>query len=85
MTATSRIAQSLQPVLQQAGEIGEWAGLDANASDGDAAQPPTPSIQTIFNVNVAMESGQPLSDREAIRDALVDILRDGARRQGLDL
>jgi hypothetical protein len=53
----------------------------------------TPRVRSTVNVNVAIGGSSSATAwnatdpalREALRDALVDILRDDARRQGIDL
>ncbi|TJZ64263.1 hypothetical protein [Chitiniphilus eburneus] len=69
------------PVANEAG----WQGDDAAtpASDGGEA----PRVANHFNVNVAMSSGGGalVDDPQALRDALTELLRDAARRQGLDV
>jgi len=44
-------------------------------------------VNNTFNVNVSMagDNGLTLNHREALEDALVDILRTAARRQGLEV
>ncbi|WP_284209296.1 hypothetical protein, partial [Chitiniphilus shinanonensis] len=68
------------PVANEAG----WQGADAMpAGDGGEA----PRVANHFNVNVAMSSGGGAlaDDPQALRDALTELLRDAARRQGLDV
>ncbi len=66
---------------------------DPTAPSADADWPiDTPQVRSTVNVSVILGSGDAASlnaadpaVREALRDALVAILRDDARRQGLDL
>ena len=59
-------------------------GLDS-AGAADATASTVTEVSNTFNVNVALGDRAAPADREALRDALVAILRDGARRQGLDV
>jgi hypothetical protein len=51
----------------------------------DAAPPPSP-VQNTFNVSVSIAQGEGLGadEREGLEEALVEILRQAARRHGLE-
>jgi hypothetical protein len=69
----------MQPVFARA------AALDDAAWDDEAPSTAPPSVSNTFNVTVAMAGNAGPVEREALQDALADLLRDAARRQGLDL
>lgn len=77
--ALGEVARALQPVLSRAADLGEAAW------DDDVPRAVPPSVSNTFNVTVAMAGNSSPVDREALQDALTDLLRDAARRQGLDL
>jgi hypothetical protein len=68
---------------------GSISSVDRPQSDGPVppVAGPTPAqVNNNFSVTVAMgASRDDALDREALQDALVAILRDAARRQGLDV
>ncbi|HJS84939.1 MAG TPA: hypothetical protein VJ779_05725 [Acetobacteraceae bacterium] len=73
--------------IDQAADLADLGFGDTPAPSVNAAR-----TRSTINVNVTMGSGDAaswnaldLTAREALRDALIDILRDDARRQGLDL
>jgi hypothetical protein len=72
------VARAMQPVLSRAADLAEtaWGGKD---------EAPPAAVSNTFNVNVALGTGIGPAEREALQDALVDLLRDAARRQGLDI
>ena len=74
------VARAVQPVLSRAAGLGEAAW-----DDGEAPNAAAPSVSNTFNVTVAMAGNSGPVEREALQDALTDLLRDAARRQGLDL
>lgn len=74
------VARAVQPVLSRAAGLGEAAW-----DDGEAPEAAAPSVSNTFNVTVAMAGNSGPVEREALQDALTDLLRDAARRQGLDL
>lgn len=63
------------------------------ADDGSSSTAGRPQASSTVNVNVAIGSAAAAAAwnatdpvvREALRDALIEILRDDARRQGIDL
>jgi hypothetical protein len=94
----ARFSQAVQPVLTRAAELTDAALSQAGAGDwpdeddvGEAmtADPArtaaTTQVSNTFNVTVAMGERTSPADREALRDTLVAILRDSARRQGIDI
>ena len=92
-----RIVAALDPVLEQAWRVTDAALPTAAALD--AAPPPgtdtaasadpagAPRVNNHFHVNVALGSDSAGSGRDPrqLEDALVTLLRDAARRQGLDV
>ncbi len=77
--ALGEVARAMQPVFARA------AALDDAAWDDEAPSTAPPSVSNTFNVTVAMAGNAGPVEREALQDALADLLRDAARRQGLDL
>lgn len=75
-----RIADAMEPVFDRALELDEAADPPGAAPGGTA-----PSVRNTFNVQIALADAPGLADREALQDALVDLLRDAARRHGLDV
>ena len=75
----------MQPVLSRAADLAE-PGWEDDPADAPASPP---AVSNTFNVNVALGGGPGATlgptEREALQDALVDLLRDAARRQGLDV
>ncbi len=93
----SQVGRAMQPLFGRAADLTDAAldhavpadasdndGLDA-AAPADATAAPVTQVSNTFNVSVALGDRAAPADREALRDALVAILRDGARRQGLDV
>ena len=76
---TSRVLRAVQPSLSHAANLSE-ATRDARSGARHA-----PSVNNTFNVNVALSAGLGSAEREALQDALADLLCDAARRQGLDV
>jgi hypothetical protein len=77
--ALGEFERAIRPVLSRAAELGEVAW------DDETPRGAAPSISNTFNVSVAMAASIGPVEREALQDALADLLRDAARRQGLDL
>jgi hypothetical protein len=77
--ALGEVARAMRPVLSRAADLGEAAWED------ETPRAAAPSISNTFNVTVAMAGNIGPVEREALQDALADLLRDAARRQGLDL
>ncbi|HSC81554.1 MAG TPA: hypothetical protein VLC08_14450 [Chitinolyticbacter sp.] len=87
-----RVGRAVEPMLDRAYGL-TMAELDAGAAafgaasnDEPPAEPPA-RVNNHFNVNVAVGGGtaQLADDPQALREALADLLRDAARRQGLDV
>lgn len=95
LSAARRVAGALQPTLDLAYRITNRAlaadseGRADAQSEAAAELPvtPAPQVSNTFNVNVALrgEERPAATDREALRDGLVEVLRESARRQGLDV
>ncbi|QSQ23229.1 hypothetical protein JY651_50540 [Pyxidicoccus parkwayensis] len=75
----------MAPVLEQAHQLTRSA-LPPQRSES-AATPPGEAVRNTFNVNVHLEPSGASSgvDRRALEEALVEILRDTARRHGLEV
>lgn len=94
--ALSRVMRAMEPVLDKA-----WQLTDANLREQDDGADRTPSsrmdearpanepprVSNHFQVNVALsgDAAGRISDPAQLEDALVALLRDAARRQGLDV
>ncbi|WP_079432569.1 hypothetical protein [Zoogloea sp. LCSB751] len=79
------MADAMGPVLDKA-----WLLTDASLRDADDAQPAPlsagPRVNNHFHVSVALASdGSTPRDAQELETALVALLRDAARRQGLDV
>ena len=75
----------MDPVLDKA-----WQLTDAALSPDPTTAPPgadAPRVSNNFNVSVALGdvSSAAGRDPQQLQDALVALLRDAARRQGLDV
>nr|WP_294518352.1 hypothetical protein [uncultured Rhodopila sp.] len=87
-----RLRQALSPILRAAPRSFEDDGIGLGDDDAPAAGA-TPQLRSTVNVNVAIGSAGAAAAwnaaepavRESLRDALIEILRDDARRQGIDL
>lgn len=77
--ALGEVARAIEPILSRAADLGEAAW------DDEGPRAAAPSISNTFNITVAMAGSTGPVEREALQDALTDLLRDAARRQGLDL
>ena len=86
--AAGMVAEGLEPVLEQAYGISQQAFQleDATAPSGQEA-PPATRVSNNFHVNVSMSGINSINSEqhEAFEDALVEILRLAARRQGLEV
>jgi hypothetical protein len=84
--AAGRIGRAIEPLLQRTASFD--APFDAVPDAADAARPDGPwtgtpeSARATFNVSVNLAAE---GDPDALRDALVAVLRDSARRHGLDV
>jgi len=83
--ALTRVMQAMDPVLDKA-----WQLTDAALPTRDDAPPAAtdaPRITNQFNVTVALGEATDTAGRDPrqLEDALVALLRDAARRQGLDV
>ncbi|MBL0692165.1 hypothetical protein [Comamonas sp. JC664] len=72
-----QVSAGVAPVLAQALDL----------TQAPAAYAPGESVRNTFNVNVHLDpSSAPAGlDRDALEDALIDLLRDTARRHGLEV
>lgn len=83
--ALTRVMQAMDPVLDKA-----WQLTDAALPTSDDAPPAAsdaPRVTNQFNVTVALGEATDTAGRDPrqLEDALVALLRDAARRQGLDV
>lgn len=84
--AVVQAAESVAPSLENAYRITQHA-LQGNGATETGEEVPVPRVNNNFNVNVTVpgESGLTSEQKEAVEDALVDILRQAARAQGLEV
>jgi hypothetical protein len=75
----------MAPVLERAHQLTSTALAPQRSTSAEPS--PGEAVRNTFNVNVHLEpSGAPSGvDRRALEEALVDILRDTARRHGLEV
>jgi len=83
--ALTRVLQAMDPVLDKA-----WQLTDAALAPDSNTAPPgadAPRVSNNFNVSVALGDASSAAGRDPqqLHDALVALLRDAARRQGLDV
>lgn len=83
--ALTRVLQAMDPVLDKA-----WQLTDAALSPDQTPAPTgadAPRVNNNFNVTVALGDASSAAGRDPqqLHDALVALLRDAARRQGLDV
>ncbi|AKQ66591.1 hypothetical protein A176_003503 [Myxococcus hansupus] len=78
---TEQVSAGLAPVLTHAHELTQ-APVAPNAG-----RPPNEGVRNTFNVNVHLEPTSVSTglDRHALEEALIDLLRDTARRHGLEV
>ncbi len=97
---SARLATAMRPIFDRAADLtgaaeDDWPEDGTDPGDGGEGTPDlnfdvpaerrTPAVNNTFNVTVAMgDPTAPAADREMLRDAIAEILRDGARRQGLE-
>ncbi len=84
--ALTRVMQAMDPVLDKAWQLTDAAlpaGRDAPSDMAGEA----PRVTNQFNVTVALGAATDTAGRDPrqLEDALVALLRDAARRQGLDV
>ncbi|NTX54784.1 hypothetical protein HUA74_17260 [Myxococcus sp. CA051A] len=86
-----QVSQGLTPVLERAQQVTHEA-LTVERSSRPASTPAVDSganaaVRNTFNVNVQLgtETATAGMDRRTLEDALVDILRETARRHGLEV
>jgi hypothetical protein len=92
ITGAERVREALSPMLGAASPDFGDDGIGL-ADDGSSSTAGRPQASSTVNVNVAIGSAAAAAAwnatdpvvREALRDALIEILRDDARRQGIDL
>ncbi len=85
--ALTRVMQAMDPVLDRAWQLTDAALQPAtDAAPAPAADTPAPRVANHFHVNVALGSDTAAGrDPQQLQDALAALLRDAARRQGLDV
>ncbi|MBP7394916.1 MAG: hypothetical protein KA945_13920, partial [Zoogloea sp.] len=83
--ALTRVLQAMDPVLDKAWQLTD-AALSPDQTPAPAG-PDTPRVNNNFNVTVALGDASSAAGRDPqqLQDALVALLRDAARRQGLDV
>jgi hypothetical protein len=84
-TLVGRVADAMAPVLDKA-----WQLTDRSLRDSDDNPAPAmaagPRVNNHFHVSVALAGeSSPPRDAQELETALVALLRDAARRQGLDV
>ena len=84
--ALPRVMQAMAPVFEKAWRLTD-AALPADRSEPPPATPEAPRVANHFHVNVALgeAAGSASRDRSPLEEALTALLRDAARRQGLDV
>ncbi len=83
-----QVIDGMEPVFDQAHAATVRAFEDSRDEPvtADATQATVPRVSNTFNVNVAVGANQdPAADAGALEDALVELLRSAARRQGLEV
>jgi hypothetical protein len=83
-----QVTGGMAPVLERAQQLTRAASPpERSMSAQGAAAPPGEAVRNTFNVNVHLDpsGASPGVDRRALEEALVDILRDTARRHGLEV
>lgn len=84
--ALPRVMQAMAPVLDTAWRLTD-AALSPERSESPPAAPEAPRVANHFHVNVALgdTTGTSGRDRNQLEETLTALLRDAARRQGLDV
>jgi hypothetical protein len=86
--AADQVTVGMEPVLDQAyGVTRQSLEAEQESAVEGADSTPVSRVNNTFNVNVSMsaDAGMTVEQREALKDALIDILRSAARRQGLEV
>ena len=82
--AARQVADSMDPVFDQAYATSTRAFDDTPRPA--ATRGSVPRVSNTFNVSVAVGGTEgPVPDASALEEALVDLLRTAARRQGLEV
>ena len=84
--ALTRVMQAMDPVLDKAWQLTD-AALPAGRDAPSEMAGEAPRVTNQFNVTVALGAATDTAGRDPrqLEDALVALLRDAARRQGLDV
>lgn len=84
--ALTRVMQAMDPVLDKAWQLTD-AALPARRDAPSDVSAEGPRVTNQFNVTVALGEATDTAGRDPrqLEDALVALLRDAARRQGLDV
>lgn len=84
--ALPRVMQAMAPVFETAWRLTD-AALPAERGEPPSVTPEAPRVANHFHVNVALgdAAGSVSRDRSPLEEALTALLRDAARRQGLDV
>ena len=82
-----QVASGVTPLMGEAHRVSNDALTEAPASAPQSARSPSASVQNTFNVDVHLspDTGGAGLDRNALEQLLVEILRDAARRNGLEV
>lgn len=83
-----QVTSGVAPVMERAHQLTRAAlPPERSTRAQSAAAPPGEAVRNTFNVNVHLDPSGPPSgvDRRTLEEALVDILRDTARRHGLEV
>lgn len=84
--ALPRVMQAMAPVLDTAWRLTD-AALAPEQGEPPSVTPEAPRVANHFHVNVALgdTAGTASRDRNQLEETLTALLRDAARRQGLDV
>ncbi|MCP3099513.1 hypothetical protein LZ198_11595 [Myxococcus sp. K15C18031901] len=81
------VGQEVAPVLEHAQRITHASLTVDTSARASTEAPPGAAVRNTFNVNVQLDPAATAGgmDRRTLEDALVDILRETARRHGLEV
>ncbi|MCE9671253.1 hypothetical protein LY474_25930 [Myxococcus stipitatus] len=83
----TQVGQEVAPVLEHAQRLTHASLTVDTSSRASTEAPPSSAVRNTFNVNVHLDPATAPGgmDRRTLEDALVDILRETARRHGLEV